>query len=87
MGCNFLPTRITYNQEAFDLSAYHERRNTMSEHKKPESKPDDLTKTTAPNSIELTEADLKRVSGGGATGGSGGGKAGKPQQINDNTEV
>jgi len=38
----------------------------MSEPTKPESKPDDLTKTTEPNSIELTEEDLKRVSGGDA---------------------
>ncbi len=30
----------------------------------PESKRDDLTKTTEPKSIELTEEDLKRVSGG-----------------------
>jgi len=36
----------------------------MSEQTKPESIPEDLTKTTEPNSIELTEKDLKRVSGG-----------------------
>jgi len=37
----------------------------MSEQIKPESKPDDLTKTTEPKSIELTEEQLKRVSGAG----------------------
>jgi len=37
----------------------------MSEQTKPEFRPDDLTKTTEPKSIELTEEDLKRVSGGG----------------------
>jgi len=29
-----------------------------------QTKPEDLTKTTEPNNIELTEKDLKRVSGG-----------------------
>jgi len=43
-----------------------EKENFMSEQTKPESKPDDLTKTTEPKSIELTEEDLKRVSGGHA---------------------
>jgi len=37
----------------------------MSEQTKPEPKPDDLTKTTDTESIELAEEDLKRVSGGG----------------------
>lgn len=36
----------------------------MSEATKPESKPDDLTKTTESQSIELNEEDLDRVSGG-----------------------
>ncbi len=36
----------------------------MDEQKKPEQTPEDLTKTTEPASIELTEDDLKRVSGG-----------------------
>jgi hypothetical protein len=40
----------------------------MSEHQKPESKPDDLTKTTETGSSgpypELTDEDLKGVSGG-----------------------
>jgi len=41
-----------------------EKERPMSEQTKPEANPDDLTKTTEPNSIELTEKDLKRVSGG-----------------------
>jgi len=36
----------------------------MSEHTKPEANPDDLTKTTDPGSIDLTEEELSRVSGG-----------------------
>jgi hypothetical protein len=36
----------------------------MSEQTKPEPKPDDLTKTTDTESIELAEEDLKRISGG-----------------------
>jgi hypothetical protein len=36
----------------------------MDEQKKPEPRPEDLTKTTEPESIELEEDDLKRVSGG-----------------------
>lgn len=36
----------------------------MTEERKPESKPEDLTKTTEPQSIELDEQDLDRVSGG-----------------------
>lgn len=34
---------------------------------KPESKPEDLTETTEPQSIELNEQDLDRVSGGFTT--------------------
>ncbi len=41
----------------------------MSDEKKYEPKPDDLTKPTNSETIELTEEDLKRVAGGG-TGGS-----------------
>lgn len=36
----------------------------MNEERKPESNPEDLTGTTEPQSIELNEKDLDRVSGG-----------------------
>ena len=36
----------------------------MNEEKKPESNPEDLTKTTEPEGIELNEEALNRVSGG-----------------------
>ena len=36
----------------------------MNEQTKPEAKPDDLTKTTETGSIDLTEQELDRVSGG-----------------------
>jgi hypothetical protein len=36
----------------------------MSDERNPQSKPEDLTKTTEPQSIELNEQDLDRVSGG-----------------------
>ena len=36
----------------------------MNEQLKPEAKPEDLTKTTEPESVELNEQDLERVSGG-----------------------
>lgn len=36
----------------------------MSEERKPDSKPEDLTQTTEPQDIELNEQDLDRVSGG-----------------------
>jgi hypothetical protein len=36
----------------------------MNEQTKSESKPDDLTKTTETGSIDLTEQELDRVSGG-----------------------
>ncbi len=36
----------------------------MSEELKKESNPEDLTKTTEPQSIELTEEETSRVSGG-----------------------
>ena len=36
----------------------------MSEQRKSESKPDDLTKTTEPRSTELTAEELEQVSGG-----------------------
>jgi hypothetical protein len=55
----------------------------MSEQKKPASKSGDRTKTTEPNCIELTEADLKRVSAGSASTGGGGGKAIKPLPVDD----
>jgi hypothetical protein len=41
-----------------------EEARTMSEQTKPEAKPDDLTKTTKTGSIDLTEEELSRVSGG-----------------------
>jgi hypothetical protein len=36
----------------------------MNEQTKPEANPDDLTKTTETGSIDLTEQELDRVSGG-----------------------
>lgn len=36
----------------------------MDEQQKPDSKPEDLTKTTEPQTIELNEKDLDRVTGG-----------------------
>ena len=36
----------------------------MNEQTKPEANPDDLTKTTEQGSIDLTEEELDRVSGG-----------------------
>jgi hypothetical protein len=42
----------------------------VSEQTKPESKPDDLTKTAEPNSIELTDEALKGVSGGAEKSGT-----------------
>ena len=36
----------------------------MTDERKPESRPEDLTKPTEPESIELDEKDLDRVSGG-----------------------
>jgi len=36
----------------------------MNEQTKPEANPDDLTKTTETGSIDLTEKELDRVSGG-----------------------
>lgn len=36
----------------------------MTEERKPESKPEDLIEATEPNSIELDEQDLDRLSGG-----------------------
>ena len=41
-----------------------EEERTMSEQTKPEANPDDLTKTTETGSIDLTEKELDRVSGG-----------------------
>ena len=38
----------------------------MSIENKSEPKPDDLTKPTESETIELTEEDLKRLAGGGA---------------------
>ena len=46
----------------------------LSEETKPEVNPDDLTKTTEPESTELTEEELNRVSGGVSGGGGGAGK-------------
>jgi hypothetical protein len=37
----------------------------MSDEKKSQPKPDDLTKPTDSETIELTEEDLKRLAGGG----------------------
>ena len=46
----------------------------MSDETKPEVNPDDPTKTTEPESSELTEEELNRVSGGASGGGGGAGK-------------
>jgi hypothetical protein len=40
----------------------------MNEQTKPEANPDDLTKTTETGSIDLTEEELDRVSGGDSSG-------------------
>ena len=45
----------------------------MNEQKAPRTDPDDLTNATEPESIELAEEDLDRVSGGATNKIKGGG--------------